>query len=280
MLRGEEIIGSLGKNIIIHPFNENQLRGTTYNLRVGKYVWLHATSSLDYSTQSKSLPLEGIPTPTGRRFDIPPGALVSIMTEEVVWVDNTVAGLFHSKVDMVTKGFSHISTTLDPGWIGPLLITMCNYSSRTLLLWQGETFVKLSFHKLSRPTQRKHNNPPGRGDRLGQEGFLLPSGHENFLDDQVNCIPSVLKEAFEASDAWQKLHKNRASASGRARGWMVFVLATLAFVISVTAPLWFERVFGIKPQDEALSGIFASMLVTYHFFLQALREPPWRSGSG
>lgn len=44
MLTGEEIVTALGKHIIIYPFDRQALAGTTYNLRVGRFAWLHDPS--------------------------------------------------------------------------------------------------------------------------------------------------------------------------------------------------------------------------------------------
>ena len=150
MLSGEQILNYLGNRIIIHPFDPEAIRGATYNLRVGDFVWVHRGSNKP-EEQRDILPLAPSRAETGKRFDIPANSVVSLLTKEVLYVDNLIAGLFHSKVDMVTKGFSHVSTTLDPGWIGPLAITMRNQTEHTIPLWRNETFVKVSFFKLARP---------------------------------------------------------------------------------------------------------------------------------
>ena len=279
MLADEEILDALGKHIIIHPFDSDQLRGSNYNLKVGQFVWLHQDPVTPDSRGILLLPVNGVSTSTGRRFDIPPGALVSILTEEVVYVDNTVAGLLHSKVDMVTKGFSHISTTLDPVWIGPLLITMKNNSAADLRLWQGESFVKLSFHRLASPTKVVHSNPPGRGDLLGKQRLRLPEGHEDFLRRPVNCQPDALRQAFLASAAWKDIQNRRASAVDKRRRWITWSLASAALIAAVTSPLWFRFAFGIRPGDEALAALLAAAFAAFAFFGPVIRDLPWRPKS-
>jgi deoxycytidine triphosphate deaminase len=262
MLSGEDILASLGKHIIIYPFDPSQLRGSTYNLKVGKFVWLHP----DPGTSGSVRPLEGVETPTGRRFDIPPGALVHILTEEVIYVDSTVAGLLHSKVDMVTKGFSHISTTLDPNWQGPLLITMQNCSSKTLALWQGETFVKLSFYRLSHPTKIQHNNPPGRSDRLRALGLQFPEGQENFLDEPINWNKDHLRKTFFESVGWREVQKRKLHRLRRFVGWsqwiLIFALCILAISL-VNGPSWMST-------EVRAVIIGASFSTVIYFLLQKL----------
>lgn len=59
-------------------------------------------------------------------FFLKPAETVLILTRESIWVSKFVGGTFHSKVSLVTKGLGHVSTTLDPGWQGQLLVPMNN----------------------------------------------------------------------------------------------------------------------------------------------------------
>lgn len=281
MLTYEEIIEALGDSIIIYPLDLDQLRGANYNLKVGRFVWLHdQRTQASEPSQSKILPMEGVQADTGIRYDIPPGSLVSVMTREVLAVDKSTTGLFHSKVDMVTKGFSHISTTLDPDWIGPLLITMYNCSPLTISLWQDETFVKVAFYRLSRPTDKGHSNYPGRPRQLAHQGFVFPDEDRDFLDLPINCDRATLKDAFQATDFYRRKLEAKASESARTGGWLQFILAGLALLAALTSFWWLPRVSGVELQDEALAAILGTSLVAFHFFTQAISDPPWRPKTG
>lgn len=59
-------------------------------------------------------------------FKLKSGDTALALTRESIWVNGSIAGTFHSKVRFVAEGFSHVSTTLDPGWQGQLLITVNN----------------------------------------------------------------------------------------------------------------------------------------------------------
>ena len=59
-------------------------------------------------------------------FFLKPAETVLILTRESIWVSKFIGGTFHSKVSLVTKGLGHVSTTLDPGWQGQLLVPMNN----------------------------------------------------------------------------------------------------------------------------------------------------------
>jgi deoxycytidine triphosphate deaminase len=307
MLSGEEIRESLGASIIIHPFDPEKLRGACYNLRVGKYVWLHPYVDAGGQLHASATLLRATEKATGRQFIIPPGAIACILTEEIVGVDATVAGLLHSKVDMATKGFSHVSTTLDPGWIGPLLITMRNERYEPLELWEHETFVKISFYKLSRPTAVVHNNPPGRADLIAKLGFELPAGQQDLFEEQRQYWDrDALRQAFWSAEFGKQLsaernaerervvaEEGRAAAdreAGAARAaaamrlaevrrwrWVVFLVATVTFVAAISAPWWFKPVFRIDLNNDAkaLATVLTIAFSGLWVFLQMLKDPPW-----
>lgn len=102
--------------LVICPFNEKNLTPVGYNLSFTKFI---------FSTKNKLL----YKVYTDKKTDevyciIEPNDTVLILTQEAVWVSEELAGTFHSKVGIVSKGFGHISTTLDPNWEGPLLISL------------------------------------------------------------------------------------------------------------------------------------------------------------
>lgn len=132
---------------------------------------------------------------------IGPHDTVIILTREAVYVSNEIAGTFHSKVGIVTQGFGHISTTLDPCWQGPLLISLNNPTNKKLKfviarvdeIESKETektnetnqptgslsnhykdkfsfkycsFVTLIFYRLVSESNKKHDNPSCRFDLL------------------------------------------------------------------------------------------------------------------
>ncbi len=152
MFSDQDIKNNLGKNIVIHPFREEDLTPVGYNLRPSDFVFSVIKKELIKAN-------DGI-------YEIPPNDTVLILTEETVWVSGRVAGTFHSKVGLVSKGFGHISTTLDPNWKGPLLIALNNPTSTSLQLPADKSFVTLIFYEVKTPASKMHDNDPGRNDIL------------------------------------------------------------------------------------------------------------------
>ena len=75
------------------------------------------------------------------------------MTNEVIWLSGRVSGTLHSRTSLAFKGFSNISTTVDPRWIGQLLITITNMTNKDIKLKKDRPFCTLNIHKLSTPTE-------------------------------------------------------------------------------------------------------------------------------
>jgi dUTP pyrophosphatase len=141
LLSDVDIRTLLGKEIIIEPFSEECLTPVGYDLSVGEFVY-----SLEHGLLELS---DGF-------YELPPKSTIQILTKESLWVSKRIAGTFHSKVSMVSKGLAHIATTLDPEWYGPLLITTRNNTDNPIQLATATTFVTLLFYELLNPTEVYH----------------------------------------------------------------------------------------------------------------------------
>ena len=80
--------------------------------------------------------------------------------------DRSISGLIMSKVSKVSQGLSHISTTIDSDWAGPLLIAITNHSRNTIKLPVSEPFCTVVFLENKSPASKSSRKPPGRFDIL------------------------------------------------------------------------------------------------------------------
>ncbi|USK68411.1 dCTP deaminase domain-containing protein [Peribacillus asahii] len=163
------------KEIVITNYDEKNLTPLGYNLTPTEFI-LSIKNQLLVKIHNEELE---------KYCYIEPNDTVLIMTREAIAVSKNIAGTFHAKVGMVSLGFGHISTTLDPLWRGPLLISLNNPTNKRLKFTlakikkvEGEksedidytylhkSFITLIFHKLTSPTLVAHDNKPGRFDQL------------------------------------------------------------------------------------------------------------------
>lgn len=187
----QDIKRALGKDIVIEPLIADGVTPVGYDFHVGNFV--HSLES-------------GILEPINGDYLLPPKNTVRILTQESLWVSGRVAGLFHSKVSLVSKGLSHIATTLDPNWYGPLLITLRNNTDQPLPLGINAAFVTLVFFRVITRTNTPHGKPPYRRD------ILL-----NQLDTQTSKYVKKVEEILGDAKALRRFEKEVEAANAPLR---------------------------------------------------------------
>jgi len=162
-LTAADIESLLDKEIVIHPYNEDNLTPVGYNISFSEFIYSLATRTFVDIIDNGKEP---------SYFIMKPNETVLVLSRETIWVSKNIGGTFHSKVSIVTKGLGHISTTLDPGWHGQLLIPINNPTKRKIKIHiKNEksvfaTFITLVLYRSVNPSHIDHNNHPARLDLL------------------------------------------------------------------------------------------------------------------
>lgn len=152
MLSDVDIRAELGKGIIIEPFEESSLTPVGYDLRVGTYAFSWK------NTRELSLDEKG-------PFIIAPHDTILVETYESIRLSRQFGGTIHSIVSFASAhGLAHISTTIDPGWEGKLLIQLHNYSERGVPLKFREPFCTVCFYKMESAAEKGHGRDRNRED--------------------------------------------------------------------------------------------------------------------
>lgn len=136
------------KDIIIYPFSESNLTPVGYNFSFSKFILsLNKRNFVPILFDAKS---------KCEYFILKPNETVLALTHETVSVATDIGGTFHSKVSLVSIGLGHVSTTLDPGWQGQLLVPLNNptkHSIRVVIKEEvkgeniAKTFITLVFFR-------------------------------------------------------------------------------------------------------------------------------------
>jgi deoxycytidine triphosphate deaminase len=214
-----DIEKEIGINIYIYPFSKANLRGASYNLTASRLAWDIATKRSIYDSDSDKLL-------------IPKQSSVLIETNESIWVSKKICGTYHSKVGLVSRGLSHIGTTLDPEYVGPSLIAIHNHSNQDVsLIPEIDTFATLVFHYLSSEASIKAGNDPGRPDIL--RGYNLSPEEDTWLDQDFRKITDRLKAIMKESTDYQEIVGRRKSHKIRKGSGFVYMslLGLLLLVI-------------------------------------------------
>lgn len=197
--------------IFIAPFNENQLQPSGYNLTPTYFV---------YSTKKKKL-LPVVKERNRTYVMVDKNDTVLIRTRESIAVSSNITGEFNSKLRNTAVGFGHISTTLDPGWEGQLLIPYNNPTNKKLEFVIEEkacgktiynSFVTLTFHHMNSAATKSSDNKSGRWDLLDETVYsnnsLLKRSKVGILEEIVddlkkkdsNGLEYCIKKCLDDSD--------------------------------------------------------------------------------
>jgi len=134
ILSRDKMWKSKNDTLQIYPYDEECMTPIGYDLCVGE----------EYSSELKG----GVFTlKKGEKITLEPKDTVLITTLETIGMpqNKSISGFIVSKVSKVSKGLSHISTTVDPDWEGPLLIALHNYSINKVELEYGKPFCTVVF---------------------------------------------------------------------------------------------------------------------------------------
>ena len=140
------------RKLVLSPFEKECLTPVGYDLRVGE---TYITS--DMGDVRKDLH-------EGEAITLRPGTTALITTLEDVRMpkDRSITGLIESKVSQVSKGLSHVSTTVDPDWQGNLLIAIHNHAVEEIKLTYGDAFCTIVFLKNMTAATRQCDKESGR----------------------------------------------------------------------------------------------------------------------
>ncbi len=142
-----------GSKLHIYPFSESCMTPVGYDLRTGKL----------YSSSVHGGPFK---LEDNGRIGVSRGDTVLIATLEKVDMpkDRSISALIMSRVSMVSKGLSHVATTIDPDWEGNLLIAMTNHSRSTIELQVGQPICTVVFFENKSASTKNCEKLPGRLD--------------------------------------------------------------------------------------------------------------------
>jgi deoxycytidine triphosphate deaminase len=203
------------EQLLIYPFINARLTPVGYDLTIGElYVSLTRKAKFTLAVDADLIIL--------------PHETLLIMTEEYIGLpkNKSLGGLIESKVSMVSKGLSHVSTTVDPDYEGHLLVAVTNQQSYPITLRRLQTFCTVVFLKANNAATKPCGRPPGRHDII-----------EELLDRWLGEAREAEREAREAEErAKVPLYK-------RPRFYMlmvIFVIIVVAIVLQIIALLWSE----------------------------------------
>ena len=117
-----------------------------------------------------------------------PGTAVIVQTEESVEFPKHRFGQIFPKVTLLTKGIANTTSKVDPGFQGPLLVTVFNLGKQTVSLHRRERFCSLNVFDVSGAVW-PYRKPP-HGIAAGRSTGLWRIVHD-WIDGNVAMVTFV-----------------------------------------------------------------------------------------
>lgn len=181
------------RNLCIHPLVVDNIKGSSINFTASEFAW--RVSDKDSAVQNN-------------KIVVPPNDTVCIFTNEAIWVSRRIGGTYHPRVSLVSKGLSHISTTLDPQWYGLSLVAVHNHTATPIEIKVGEAFVSIMLSYLKTPADTGiFENAASRSDLSSK--FNLSDEAETHLGQQWHRNHQSLLSKMLESESYLNLEKNK-----------------------------------------------------------------------
>ena len=148
-------------DILIEPFEDNQVQPATYDLRVG------AQGATTSSKKLINIREEGY-------LLLKPGDFAIITVFEILHLSPQYAARFGLRSKYARKGL--IATTgpqIDPGYRGRLILGLTNLTPKPVSLPYKDDLVSVEFHKLEQPCTNPYSGPYQDKIELGLEDIEM-----------------------------------------------------------------------------------------------------------
>jgi dCTP deaminase len=169
--------GITGKVTLIQNLDNSQLQSNvtgnaTYDLRVGpEYRYLSQPQKGEIGEEGEII--------------LQRAASVLIETEESLHLPRTVFGVVLTKVSLTQKGVTNTPSKVDPGYSGPLIITVTNFGREPVKLKRGEKLCSILFLRMESPANAYEG---GKKRIIGSDDQTKPRGLRYIIDSYTTYI--------------------------------------------------------------------------------------------
>jgi dCTP deaminase len=223
--------------LCIEDFDNNSLTPVGYDLRVGEEGYSWKQKKIINIKQDTKITIEANDT-------------VVIRTLESLSLSRKVSATIHSIVSkVIPKGLSDISTTIDPGWTGKLLISVHNNRDSSTELTYRERLCTVCFYRVGLESKKNRGTPENRDD----------------LWDQLRAKAEEEKDRIKNA---KNQEENKIRNENANRGRLLIILIILVSIGGIAAS-------SINPTAGSSIAAFLAVIapVVYDKFLKPIPKP-------
>ncbi len=197
---------------LIDPFDAKPLEtlyGAKYYLTVGDLIL--PNSECEGNRRSGILFFEEIEKgKVGSQFELKPSQMITAYTKEQINLPNNICALLNAVNKKAREGLFLLNLGhIDPGWRGPLTVTMVNYGKKPIVLTAGEPIASITFFRLTTPVDENYmykkvflSSKPFIENLQGVVGMHIPTTFfdvDRLVDEKVTkALHEYKKHAFRS----------------------------------------------------------------------------------
>ena len=190
----------------IEPFDEDCLKGSSYDLRLGKNAIISKSITLEeLKIKIDKEEVKPINVEREESITIPGGAFALVSSFECVTLSNAFAGHIGMRTYYVRKGLALLSgLQIDPGWDAPLIFGLANLSPRSITLEFKDTLCTIEIHRLNREVGRSYD---GRYMKDQREGRIPTSDKDYLRTIETMSVSDLTRALIDLSSSISSLGK-------------------------------------------------------------------------
>ena len=175
-------------DILINPFDENQVQPASYDFRVGKEAVTTSYEGIIDIEKSGYLKLK-------------PGDFAVVTVHEEIKLGPQYVGRFGLRSGFARRGL--IATTgpqIDPGYHGRLIVGITNLTPQVVTITHLDKFVSVEIHKLEKAALKPYNGPyHGRMGLTAEEIRIVAEKDGVPLVKVLQSVEEIKKEVHGLS---------------------------------------------------------------------------------
>lgn len=265
---------------MIYPFDENELQGASYKVKIaGKVIfWKYSDSNKKKVPQKVELNLEN----ELDGFDLAPNSIAFVALEPYFRIPEYMALRFNLKIKHIYKGLLlGTGPLVDPGFSGKLFIPLHNLTCNTYHFKYGDTLITMEFTKLSRNERWGNlakNENTGHAEEYKEEiipeqrdveKYLSNALSKDRLDSVVSSIPDALNEG---KIQVKKAQKEAATIRRWSVGTSVASFIAVATLVISTINITISGYARVNEQYNAIVKEYGERITAYENSISLLEE--------
>jgi deoxycytidine triphosphate deaminase len=146
LLTDGDIRAAVNQGFLLTGHEDENVRYSSYELRTGRHDILSFADDGERHT-----------TPVGANsVRLEPGQTARVWAAEEVRIPTNVLARVTTVGQIFSTGLAAENTFADPGYDGPLYVTLSNISHKVLTIPYGEPLARIEFYRLGKPVDRPH----------------------------------------------------------------------------------------------------------------------------